>query len=87
VSIVTDNVRVVSETCMSRRLGKWVVPFLAPLFRLLKVVYRDVACNGRLDPTPLLRILGVMSHSASSQITLLTTMRHYKISVSFSPTA
>jgi hypothetical protein len=33
----------VSETCMGRCLAKWVVPCLAPLFRLLGGVYRAVA--------------------------------------------
>jgi hypothetical protein len=42
-SIVTVYVRVVPETCMMCCLAKWVVPCLAPIFRLLGGVYRAVA--------------------------------------------
>jgi hypothetical protein len=46
---------------MSRCLAKWVVPGLAQLFRLLAVFTEPLLGNGRLVPTPLLRLLGVMS--------------------------
>jgi hypothetical protein len=39
-------------------LAKWVVPCLAPLFRLLGGVYRAIAWQWA---TPLLRLSGVMS--------------------------
>jgi hypothetical protein len=42
-SISALHESVVSEACMIRCLAKWVVPCLAPLFRLLGGVYRIVA--------------------------------------------
>jgi hypothetical protein len=41
--LLTVHVRVVPETCMNRYLETWVVPCLAPEFRLSEGVYRAIA--------------------------------------------
>jgi hypothetical protein len=51
-SITAFHQCVISETCMNGCLTKWIIPCLAPLFRLLGSVFRALLSNGLFQLVP-----------------------------------